>query len=107
MKRAMSVLLLVAVAALAIVSFGGVALAEEVKMVGTVSKIEVAADGKSASVTMKDNKTGNPVTLLVTDDLTLEKLKDRRIVVGDEIRVKYEPAGGKNAVKYFRKTAGC
>jgi hypothetical protein len=65
------------------------------------------ADGKSAVATLKDNKSGNSVTINITDDLTLDKFKDKRIVEGDEIRAKYDNAGGKNESKSFKKTAGC
>ncbi len=103
MKRTVS-LMLVMVFALA--AFATAAFAEE-KMVGVITKMGVSADGKSGSATLKDNKTGNEVTVVVTDDLTLDKFKDHRIVVGDEIRMKYEVKDGKNMSKYFRKTAGC
>ncbi|HIJ96131.1 MAG TPA: hypothetical protein HPP94_10445 [Desulfuromonadales bacterium] len=83
------------------------ARAEDVKMVGVLSKIELAADGKSAIVILKDTKTEAPVTIIVTDDLTLDKFKDKRIVEGDEIRTKYEKSGDKNTSKMFKKTAGC
>ena len=42
-----------------------------------------------------------------TDDETLDKFKDQRIGRGDEIRLRYDDAGGRNLSKYFRKTAGC
>jgi len=83
------------------------ACAEDFKMVGVLSKIELAADGKSAVVILKDTKTEAPVTIIVTDDLTLDKFKDKRIVEGDEIRTKYEKSGDKNTSKMFKKTAGC
>jgi len=105
MKRivpAALILLLLAVLLLA----AGPAAAEE-KMVGVVYKIELAADGKSADVTLVDNKTDEKVQVVVTDDLTLDKFKDHRIVSDDEVRVKYEVEGGKKMVTYFRKTAGC
>jgi fructose-specific phosphotransferase system component IIB len=87
---------------------GGVALAEEMKMVGDVVKIEISGpDAKTAKATLKDTKTGELVIITVNDDLTLDKFKDHRIVVGDEIRCKYEVKDGKNVSKYFRKTAGC
>ena len=84
-----------------------VASAADVKMVGVITKIQMAADGKSATATLKDNKSGQSVTLSITDDLTLDKFKDKRIVEGDEIRAKYDNAGGKNESKSFKKTAGC
>ena len=98
------VLALILFSSLAIV---GSASAEELKMTGTISKIELSADGKSATTVLKDNKTEASVTILITDDLTLDKIKDKRIVEGDEIRTKYEKDGGKNTSKMFKKTAGC
>ena len=83
------------------------ACAEEQKMTGTISKIELAADGKSATTVLKDSKTDVSVTIIITDELTLDKFKDKRIVEGDEIRTKYETEGGKNTSKMFKKTAGC
>ena len=78
------------------------------RLVGVITKIDIAgADAKTATATLKDNKTGESVTVIVNDDLTLDKFKDHRIVVGDEIRLKYEVRDGKNVSKYFRKTAGC
>ena len=83
------------------------ASAEEVKMTGTISKIELSADGKSAITVLKDSKSEKSVTISVTDDLTLDKFKDKRIVEGDEIRTKFEKDGDKNTSKMFKKTAGC
>ena len=83
------------------------ASAADVKMVGVVEKIQMAADGKSAQATMKDNKSGNPVVIFINDDETLDKFKDKRIGVGDEIRTRFDDAGGKNQSKSFKKTAGC
>ena len=82
--------------------------AEEIKLVGVITAIEISGpDATTATATLKDNKTGESVTVVVNDDLTLDKFKDHRIVVGDEIRLKYEVKDGKNVSKYFRKTAGC
>lgn len=103
-------LLMVMVAALVLFSSLAVvrtASAEELKMTGTISKIELSADGKSAVTVIKDSKTEAAVTVIVTDELTLDKFKDKRIVEGDEIRTKYETDGGKNISKMFKKTAGC
>jgi hypothetical protein len=83
------------------------ASAEELKMTGTISKIELAADGKSAVAILKDSKTETSVPITVTDELTLDKFKDKRIVEGDEIRTKYEKSGDVNTSKMFKKTAGC
>ena len=80
----------------------------EMKLVGVITAIDIAGPGAAeATVTLLDNKTEKPVTVVVTDELTLDKFKDHRIVVGDEIRLKYEVKDGKNVSRYFRKTAGC
>ena len=85
----------------------GAAFAESLTMVGTVTKIEMAADKKSATVVLKDTKSGDDVTIIIDDELTLDKFNDKRIVDGDEIRCKYDNESGKNLSKRFQKTAGC
>ena len=72
------------------------ALADQVTIVGPVTKIQLAPDGKSATAMLKDNKTGELIVIQVTDDLTLDKFKDKRIVEGDEIRTKFDKDGAKN-----------
>lgn len=106
MKSKLSTLVLTAVIAVSSASFVGNAFADEGKMVGPVTKIKLAADGKSAITILKDAKSGEMVTITVTDDLTLDKFKDKRIVESDEIRARYEK-DGKNTAKSFKKTAGC
>ena len=106
MKSKLSTLILTAALALSGAAFTGHAFADEGKMVGPVTKIKLAADGKSALATLKDAKTGEQVNLTVSDDLTLDKFKDKRIVEGDEIRARFEK-DGKNTAKSFKKTAGC
>lgn len=100
MKKSLSVFIVAALLGLSTLVF-----AEERKMVGIVEKVEV--HGSSATVTLKDNKSGQKIPINVSDSLTIDKLKDKRITVGDEIRCKYDDAGGKNVSKLFRKTAGC
>lgn len=108
MKRFAIVSLLVAVVSAAVFFVPGVASADEIKMVGVITKIDIAGpDAKTATVTLKDIKTDAAVTVIVNDELTLDKFKDHRIVPGDEIRLKYEVQDGKNISKYFRKSAGC
>ena len=106
MKSKLSTLILTAVLAVSGAAFTGNAFADEGKMVGPVTKIKLAPDGKSALATLKDAKTGEQVNLTVSDDLTLDKFKDKRIVEGDEIRARFDK-DGKNTAKYFKKTAGC
>ena len=106
MKSKISTLALTIVLGLSGATFSASALAEEGKMVGPVTKITLAADGKSATAILKDAKSGEAATLTVTDTLTLDKFKDKRIVEGDEIRARWEK-DGKNTSKSFKKTAGC
>jgi hypothetical protein len=107
MKKIVSIVMLVALMVVSTCVFVRTSSAEEVKMVGSISKIEMATDGKSATAILKDNKTGESVTILITDELTLDKFNDKRIVEGDEIRCKFEKVDGKNNSKMFKKTAGC
>lgn len=105
MKSKLSSLIIAAVLGLSGAAFSVNALADEGKLVGPITKITMASDGKSATAVLKD-KAGAPVTITITDDLTLEKFKDKRIVEGDEIRARFEK-DGKNTSKSFKKTAGC
>ncbi len=96
---------LVCIAA-AIFMAAGAAHAEQVTVVGPVTNIAMAKDGKSADATLKDNKGGESIVIHITDDLTLDKFKDKRIQIGDEIRSRYDKADH-NLSKSFKKTAGC
>lgn len=107
MKTEFSRIILVALLAGSSFAFAPHASAQAVTVVGPVSKIKLAPDGKSAVAVLKDNKTGATVNIDITDDLTLDKFKDKRIVEGDEIRAKFEKDGAKNNSKSFKKTAGC
>lgn len=82
------------------------ARAEE-KMLGTVTNIVVAKDGKSAVATLKDSKSGAAVDIFVGDDVTLKKFDDHRIGNGDEIKCKFEKKDGKNVATFFKKAGGC
>jgi len=106
-KKSASVVILSTMLIISSFVFIQTAKAEDVKMVGSISKIELPVDGKTATAILKDNKTGESVTILVTDELTLDKFKDKRIVEGDEIRCKFEKQDGNNNSKMFKKTAGC
>ena len=103
MKKLVSTLFLALAFTLAT---GSIARAEE-KMLGVVSKINLAQDGNSAVATLKDSKSGQPLDIAVEDKVTLDKFKDHRISVGDEIKCKYEKKGAKNLATYFKKAAGC
>jgi len=105
MSKRVSAIILSALLAGSSFAFVGTASAETVSIVGTISKITMAADGKSATAILKDVKSGEAVTINISDDLTLDKFKDKRIVEGDEIRTRFEKSDGKS--KSFKKTAGC
>jgi len=107
MRKIFSIGLVMALMIFSLLTVTGTASAEEAKMTGTISKIELSAGGKSAIAVLKDSKTEASVTITITDDLTLDKFKDKRIVEGDEIRTKYEKSGDINNSKMFKKTAGC
>ena len=108
MKKSVLLMLVTAVIALGTFTFSTPANAEELKMVGVITSITMAGkSAKTATATLKDTKTDKIVTVIINDELTLDKFKDHRIVEGDEIRLKYELVNGKNVSKIFRKTAGC
>ena len=96
--------LALALVAAAVLGTATRASAEE-KMLGTVTQIAVQDAG--AVATLKDTKSGQLVDISVTDQITLDKFKDKRIGVGDEIKCKYEKKDGKNQATYFKKAAGC
>ena len=100
-------LVVLAVVGSAVLFAAGLAWAEDVTIVGPVTRIELAPDGKSATAVLKDSKSGESVTINVTDDLTLDKFKDKRITEGDEIRSKFDKRDSGNSSKSFKKTAGC
>lgn len=108
MKKLFSIMLLVGIVAGGVFSFSTSANADEIKMVGVITKIDIAGTAATtATATLKDNKTEQLVVITVNDEMTLDKFKDHRIVEGDEIRCKYEVIDGKNVSKLFKKTAGC
>jgi hypothetical protein len=107
MKTHISRTILSGLLAVSSLAFTPAVFAQAVTVVGPITKIKLAPDGKSASAILKDNKSGEAVTIDITDDLTLDKFKDKRIVEGDEIRTKFEKQDGKNNSKSFKKTAGC
>jgi hypothetical protein len=79
----------------------------EEKLLGTVAKLDVSKDGKTALATLKDSKSGVAVDITVVDDITLKKFQDHRIGLGDEIKCKYEKKDGKNVATFFKKAGGC
>lgn len=81
--------------------------AADVKMIAKVTEVQLAADGKSATVKLSNLKDGSAVTVKVNDTATLEKLAAKGITAGDQVRLSYDPAGGSNLSKTFKKAEGC
>jgi hypothetical protein len=103
LKKLASVL---AIAAAFVLVTGTVARAEE-KVLGPVQKIAMAPDAKTAVATLKDNASGQTVDITVIDQVTLDKFKDHRISVGDDIKCKFDKKDGKNVATFFKKPGGC
>lgn len=106
-KLSVSVSVVVALAMFAVGLMSGNALAETIKMVGTVQSFSVSGDQKSVTVVVKDNKTENNVTIVISDENTVTKFKEHLIKNGDEVRSTFEKSGDVNKAKIFKKTAGC
>ncbi|MDD2539452.1 MAG: hypothetical protein PHH28_00220 [Desulfuromonadaceae bacterium] len=98
MKRLVVLVVMVVVSVWATVAFAG-----QGKMIGTISALKM--HGSSAEMTLKDRKTDAIVVLQVRDDSTMEKLKDKKIRVGDELRIRFDDAS--KVIIRVQKTAGC
>lgn len=94
---------LVVLGAMVLISAWSTLAFAEGKMIGTVQSIKMS--GNTAEMTLKDRKTDQNITLKVNDSATMEKLKDRKIRVGDEMRIRYDE--GSKTIKKVQKTAGC
>lgn len=105
--RTLSKLAAAAALALSVVAMAPVASAADVKMIAQVTAIDMAADGKSALVTVKNTKGGTEVKVTVTDKATLDKMAAKAIAPGDQVRLSYDDAGGGNLSKTFKKAEGC
>ncbi|MDD2309484.1 MAG: hypothetical protein PHH91_07875 [Desulfuromonadaceae bacterium] len=98
MKRLVILVVMVVVSSWSTLAFAG-----EGKMIGTISVIKMLGNG--AEMTLKDRRTDAMIVLQVRDASTLEKLKDRKIRVGDELRIRFDD--GSKIIKKVQKTAGC
>ncbi|MDK9717027.1 MAG: hypothetical protein OEL57_03860 [Trichlorobacter sp.] len=98
MKRLFALVVMFSLTTLATTAFAG-----EMKMVGTVSTIRMVGGG--AEMTMKDRKTDAAVVLQVRDHSNMEKIKDRKVRVGDELRLRFD--SDSKVVRTIQKTAGC
>jgi maltose-binding protein MalE len=100
MKRNLVVVIL---AALCLVVLAGVAGAEET-IKGKVKTIDLETN--TVVVTTYERQ---DVTIIINanDTQTLKKLKEKRIKVDDDVKVKYVNKDGKNMATFFRKTSEC
>ncbi len=98
MKKMLALVVMFALTTLATTAFAG-----EMKMIGNVTAIKMVSGG--AEVALKDRKTDAPITLQVRDSSNLEKIKDRKVRVGDELRIRYD--SDSKVIKTIQKTAGC
>jgi len=80
----------------------GPVFAEEQNISGTVKSIDLGTG--DAVITTYD---GKDIPVTIEDKKTLDKFEDRRIRVGDDVKVKYLTRDGKNITTFFRKPAGC
>ena len=69
---------------------------------GRVKSIDLVAN----TVVVTDYE-GKDVKLSIEDQQTIDKFRETRIKVGDDVNVKYIIKDGKNIPVSFRKTAGC
>ena len=90
-------------AALLVTVLASAAGADE-KIIGRVKSIDL--ETKTVVVATYE---GREVTITINadDTMALDKLKDGRIKVDDDVKVKYVSKDGKNVATYFRKPAGC
>ena len=95
--------LIVLFAMVVITAWTGSALAAEEKMIGTVTSIQMR--GNTAEITLKDRKSDAKIVLQARDSSTMDKLKDKIIRIGDELRVRFDKDS--KVLTYVRKTAGC
>lgn len=99
MKKLVSI-----VAAVTILSVASLASAASIK--GPVTKITPNADGSYTTI-VKDDATKKEYVIEVADDLTKDKFSGKKIMVDDEVKVKFEEKAGKNISAKFLKAAGC
>ena len=84
-------------------ALAGLAAADE-RVNGRVKSIDLSTN--TVVVTSYEGQEV-PITISSEDTTALDKLKDGRIKVDDDIKVKYVVKDGKNVATYFRKPAGC
>ena len=95
--------IVVMVVMVAVTVWSSLAIAGEGKMIGTIAAVKM--HGNWAEMVLKDRKTDAMVVLQVRDTSTLEKMKDNKIKVGDELRIRFDDSS--KVIKKVQKSAGC
>jgi outer membrane lipoprotein-sorting protein len=90
-------------AALCLVALAGVGAAEET-IKGKVKTIDLETNTVVVTTYEKQDVT---VTIRADDTQTLKRLKEKRIIVDDDVKVKFVNKDGKNVATFFRKTSEC
>lgn len=91
MKTALTLLLVVVFLANAAPVF-----AIEQRLVGTIEKIE--QQHNAATITLR-SRNGLRTQVVIRDQLTLGMLKDNRIIIGDEVRVRYDEVSREGRIR--------
>ncbi len=99
-KRKLAVIFLVA---LCLAVLAGVAGAEET-VKGKVKTIDLKTNTVVLTTYERQDVT---ITISADDTQTLSRLKEKRIKVDDDVKVKYVTKDGKNVATFFRKTSEC
>ncbi|MGO9015627.1 MAG: hypothetical protein ACLQF0_11665 [Dissulfurispiraceae bacterium] len=90
------------IALLLIAVMAGPVFAEEQAINGTVKSIDLST-GNAVIATYE----GKDIPVTVEDKKTLDKFEDKRIRLGDDVKVRYITKDDKNITTFFRRLAGC
>jgi hypothetical protein len=74
-------------------------------VLGSLTRFEFAADGKSAQAIVKNSKTGKDTMLTITDELTLSRYRNKPMAVGTEVRAHFEK-DDKNTCYFLERAVG-
>lgn len=84
-----------------LLGFPGLSSAEE-RLNGVVKSIDLNAN--TVDVVSYE---GAEVKLSIEDEVTLAKLRQKRIRIDDDVKVKYNKVGDKNISTFFQRLLGC
>ena len=93
----------VILAVLCLVALAGIAGADE-QIKGKIKSIDLETRTVIVTTYEKQDVT---ITISADDIETLKRLKEKRLIVEDDVKVKYVNKDGKNVATFFRKTSEC